>query len=75
MVHLTTDEGSVYVYRLDRGKFRNPQKLESPDKKVRRRIRISVSQSSNGRVVVGQPYNYSAGPSNPGSAYIYSYGY
>ena len=69
------EEGSVYVYHLDGGKFRNPQKLESPDKETDGQFGFSVA-IHDGRVVVGQPYNQSiGGSSKQGSAYIFSYGY
>ena len=71
----TNKEGSVYIYRLDRGEFRNSQKLESPDKETNGQFGWSVA-IHNGRVVVGQPYNQSkGGSSQQGSAYIFSYGY
>ena len=68
------DEGSVYVYRLERGEFKNPQKLESPDKKEDGEFGFSVA-IHDGRVVVGQPYGNDSDSSKPGTAYIFSYGY
>ena len=67
-------EGSVYVFRLERGEFRHLQKIQNPDKgsPVGDLFGTSVA-IHEGRIVVGAPENNST--SSPGNAYIYSYGY
>ena len=65
----TNDEGSVYVYRLDRGEFRLHQKIPNPDGEDSDRFGFSVA-ISDGFIVVGA-YRDNNPTNNEGSVYVY----